>query len=48
VKLTESAADALKGHLKRQLEEVDRAGSLWQENGLIFASETGVPLTVAT
>jgi hypothetical protein len=26
------------------LEEIDRAGSLWQENGLVFASETGMPL----
>ncbi len=24
--------------------EIDGAGSLWQENGLIFASETGEPL----
>ena len=23
---------------------IDRAGSLWQENGLVFASETGAPL----
>jgi integrase len=44
VKLTESAADALKGHLERQLREIERAGPLWQENGLIFASETGEPL----
>jgi integrase len=26
------------------LEEIDRAGSLWRENGLIFASEAGEPL----
>jgi integrase len=26
------------------LEEIDRAGSLWRENGLVFASETGEPL----
>jgi integrase len=44
VSLTEAAAEALKGHLERQLEEIDRAGSLWQENGLVFASETGTPL----
>jgi len=44
VKLTQSAAEALKKHLKRQLEEIERAGSLWQKNGLIFASETGEPL----
>ena len=32
---------ALKYHLERQLAEIDRVGSLWHENGLIFASETG-------
>ena len=26
------------------MEEIDRAGSLWRENGLIFASEAGKPL----
>jgi integrase len=44
VSLTGVAAEALKGHLERQLEEIDRAGSLWQENALVFASETGTPL----
>jgi integrase len=44
VKLTQSAVEALRGHLQRQLGEIDRAGSLWEENGLIFASETGEPL----
>jgi integrase len=44
VKLTQSAIDALRSHLRRQLEEIDRVGSLWRENGLIFASETGEPL----
>jgi integrase len=44
VSLTGVAAEALRGHLERQLEEIDQAGSLWQENGLVFASETGAPL----
>ena len=44
VSLTRGAMDALRAHLARQLEEIDRAGSLWQENGLVFASETGAPL----
>jgi integrase len=30
--------------LERQLREIDRAGALWRENGLIFASEVGEPL----
>ena len=44
VSLTGAAAEALKGHLECQLEEIDRAGSLWQENGLVFASEASAPL----
>jgi integrase len=46
VKLTGMATDALKSHLERQLGEIDRVGSLWSENGLIFASETGDPLGI--
>jgi integrase len=30
--------------LQRQLGEIDKAGDLWRENGLIFATETGEPL----
>ena len=41
VKLTQGAMDALRSHLKGQLKDIDRAGSLWQENGLVFASEIG-------
>jgi integrase len=44
VKLPQTASDALRSHLERQLAEIDRVGSLWQENGLIFASEVGEPL----
>jgi integrase len=47
VKLTSKAIEALKGHLERQLAEIDRVGSLWNPGdsaGLIFASETGEPL----
>ena len=29
---------------ERQLGEIDRAGSLWRENGLVFATEIGTPL----
>jgi integrase len=44
VKLTLRATEALRSHLERQLAEIDRVGSLWSENGLIFASEIGEPL----
>ena len=44
VKLSKTALEALRSHLTRQLEDIDRVGSLWRENGLIFASEVGEPL----
>lgn len=44
VKLTSTAVEALQGHLKHQLREIDTVGALWRENGLIFASETGESL----
>jgi integrase len=44
VKLSQAAIEALRSHLTRQLREIDRVGSLWQENGLVFASEIGTPL----
>ena len=44
VKLTGKAIEALRSHLECQLAEIDRIGSLWSENGLILASETGEPI----
>jgi integrase len=44
VRLSQTALEALRSHLERQLVEIDQAGDLWQENGLIFASEVGEPL----
>jgi integrase len=44
VKLTQSAVKALRSHLEHQLDEIDKADSLWRENGLIFASESGDPM----
>jgi integrase len=44
VKLSQTALEALRSHLARQLEEIGRVGSLWRENSLIFASEVGEPL----
>lgn len=32
---------ALKDHLSRQLDEIERIGSLYQPGGLIFATRTG-------
>ena len=43
IRLTRRAAEALRAHRKRQLEErMERAG-LWDEQGLVFPSEVGTP-----
>jgi integrase len=44
VDLPKRAVEALRSHRKRQLEEQLRAGSNWQDYGLIFASGKGTPL----
>jgi integrase len=41
VRLTRAAAIVLRSHLKRQLEEMERLGSLYQPGGLVFATESG-------
>jgi integrase len=41
VRLTRAAVEALRGHLGRQLEEMERVGSLYQPGGLVFATESG-------
>jgi integrase len=45
LRLSRRAVSALRAHRKRQLEEEKlRAGALWQENGLVFASRHGKSL----
>jgi integrase len=41
VRLTAGAIAALQDHLKRQMEEMDRLGSLYKPGGLVFANEIG-------
>jgi integrase len=41
IRLTAGAMQALRDHLSRQLEEMERAGSLYEPGGLIFATEMG-------
>ena len=41
VSLTASVVEALRAHLDRQLEEIDRVGSGYQDGGLVFATERG-------
>jgi integrase len=45
VRLTQTAMEALRSHLGRQLEEIDRVGDTRREDGLIFTSESGSPLS---
>ena len=44
IRLTEGAAEALKAHRKRQLEERLKAGGLYQDQGLVFATTIGTPM----
>ena len=41
VRLTNGAVSALRYHLERQMEEMDRLGSLYQTGGLVLSSKTG-------
>ena len=41
VRLTSGAVAALRDHLERQMEEIDRLGSLYRPGGLVFSSTTG-------
>ena len=41
IRLTSAAVDTLRAHLGRQLEEMERMGSLYQPGGLVFATESG-------
>jgi integrase len=41
VRLTYAATEALRSHLERQVEEMERMGSLYQPGGLVFATERG-------
>ncbi len=44
VRLSQTVLQALVSHRKRQHEERLRAGSEWQDNGLVFTSEVGTPV----
>ena len=44
IKLTQAASEALRGHLERQLEEIDARGEDYQDQGLIFPSRRGTPM----
>jgi integrase len=44
VRLTEPAAETLREHLERQLEEIERLGDLYQDQGLVFTTQVGTPI----
>ncbi len=44
LQLPQSAVTALKAHKARQAEERLKAGTLWQDHGLVFTSNAGTPL----
>jgi len=41
IKLTQGAVEALRAHLSCQMEEIEQMGSLYQDNGLVFATQVG-------
>jgi integrase len=44
IKLTGAATEALRSHLNRQMADIDRLGDLYQDQGLIFTTDSGAPL----
>ena len=44
IKLTESAMEALQTHLSRQIEQIERLGDLYRDQGLVFTTDSGAPL----
>jgi integrase len=44
IELTQAASEALRAHLKRQLEEIEGLGDDYQDQGLIFSGERGQPM----
>ena len=41
VQLTDTAVEALKGQLTRQMEQIERLGDLYKDQGLVFATQKG-------
>jgi integrase len=44
VRLTQRAIEALRSHLERQLGDIEAAGDLYYDRGLVFTTETGTPI----
>jgi integrase len=44
VRLTPQAVEALRRHLARQMEDMERLGDLYRDEGLVFTSKAGTPI----
>ena len=44
IRLTPRAVDALRGHLTHQMEDIERLGDLYVDQGLVFTTSTGGPI----
>ena len=44
MKLTQRAVEALRSHLERQLAEIEAAGDIYEDLGLVFTTEAGTPI----
>src|SRR5215218_9116687 len=44
IALTEASVRALREHLDRQMEDMQRLGDLYRDQGLVFTSEVGTPI----
>src|SRR5215218_1124340 len=44
IRLTPPAVEALRGHLKRQLRDMEILGDRYQDQGLVFTTNTGAPI----
>jgi integrase len=44
VRLTPRAVEALRRHLTRQMEDMERLGDLYEDQGLVFTTGTGGPI----
>ena len=45
IRLTPQATEALRSHLERQLEEIGDLGDLYRDQGLVFPSQVGTPMS---
>jgi integrase len=44
IRLTPQAVEALKSHLERQLQDMEILGDRYQDQGLVFTTDTGAPI----